>query len=231
LGLGRERSLDMKILVVDDHVFIREALRGVLKELDGAATILEASDGGQAMRLIEEHGDLGLVLLDLTLPDRDGFSLLAELRERYPAVSIVVMSALQDRDHVAKVLDLGALGFIPKSAQREVMLSALKLVFSGGIYIPPQILAREEPSPVQPRPKQSDRAAASPAQLGLTERQVEVLALMMQGKSNKAIVLDLAALTVKNHVTAILKALKVNNRTEAVIAVGELGWDLPTVGK
>jgi DNA-binding NarL/FixJ family response regulator len=223
----------MKILVVDDHVLIREALRGVLKELDEGAAILEAPDGGQAMRLIEEHGDLGLVLLDLTLPDRDGFSLLAELRERYPAVSIVVMSALQDRDNVAKALDLGALGFIPKSAQREVMLGALKLVFSGGIYIPPQILAREEAASAQPRPKQPDRPAASPAELGLTERQVEVLALMMQGKSNKAIcrVLDLAEPTVKNHVTAILKALKVNNRTEAVIAVGELGWDLPTVGK
>jgi DNA-binding NarL/FixJ family response regulator len=211
----------MKILVVDDHVLIREALRGMLRELDADASILEASEGAQAMRLVEQHGDLGLVLLDLTLPDRDGFSLLAELRERYPAVSIVVMSALQDRDNVAKALDLGALGFIPKSAQREVMLSALKLVFSGGIYIPPQILAREETAPAQPRPKSSVRAAASPAELGLTERQVEVLALMMQGKSNKAIcrVLDLAEPTVKNHVTAILKALKVTNRTEAVIKV------------
>jgi DNA-binding NarL/FixJ family response regulator len=228
----------MKILVVDDHVLIREALRGVLRELDDGAAVLEACDGGQATRLIEEHGDLGLVLLDLTLPDRDGFSLLAELRERYPAISIVVMSALQDRDNVAKALDLGALGFIPKSAQREVMLGALKLVFSGGIYIPPQILAREEavaPSALKPSAAKqtADRARVSPAELGLTGRQVDVLALMMQGKSNKAIcrVLDLAEPTVKNHVTAILKALKVNNRTEAVIAVGELGWDLPAVGK
>jgi DNA-binding NarL/FixJ family response regulator len=226
----------MKILVVDDHVLIREALRGVLKELDPDAAILEASEGGQAMRAIEEHGDLGLVLLDLTLPDRDGFSLLTELRERYPAMSVVVMSALQDREHVAKALDLGALGFIPKSAQREVMLSALKLVFSGGIYIPPQILAREEPAPqAAPKPsaKKPDLPPVSPADLGLTGRQVDVLALMMQGKSNKAIcrVLDLAEPTVKNHVTAILKALKVNNRTEAVLAVNELGWNLPPIEK
>ncbi|MFZ1093039.1 MAG: response regulator [Xanthobacteraceae bacterium] len=87
----------MKILVVDDHVLIREALRGVLRELDGAATILEASGGAAAMHLIEGHGDLGLVLLDLTLPDCDGFSLLAGIREYHPGVSIVVMSALQDR--------------------------------------------------------------------------------------------------------------------------------------
>ena len=136
----------MKILVVDDHVLIREALRGVLRELDGAATILEASGGAAAMHLIEGHGDLGLVLLDLTLPDCDGFSLLAGIREYHPGVSIVVMSALQDRATVTRALDLGALGFIPKSAQREVMLSALRLIFSGGVYIPPQILVREEPT-------------------------------------------------------------------------------------
>jgi DNA-binding NarL/FixJ family response regulator len=220
----------MKILVVDDHVLIREALRGVLKELDSQAAILEASDSGQAIRLLEEHGDVGLVLLDLTLPDRDGFSLLGELRERYPGMSIVVMSALQDRTHVAKALDLGALGFIPKSAQREVMVGALKLVFSGGIYIPPQILAQEQTAPAAAASRAA-RAPVSPADLGLTGRQLDVLALMMQGKSNKAIcrVLDLAEPTVKNHVTAILKALKASNRTEAVIAAGKLGWDFPSV--
>src|SRR5690349_9843914 len=130
-----ERSArSMKILVVDDHVLIREALRGVLSELDQETAILEASDGAEAMRAVEQHGDLDLVLLDLTLPDRDGFSLLADLRDGHPALSVVVMSALQDRDHVAKALDLGALGFIPKSAKRDVMVSALKLIFAGGIY-------------------------------------------------------------------------------------------------
>jgi len=108
----------MKILVVDDHALIREALRGVLKEVKGDAAVLEASDCRQAMQLIAEHADLSLILLDLTLPDRDGFSVLAELRERYPAISVVVLSAVQDRSSIAKALDLGALGFIPKSGQR-----------------------------------------------------------------------------------------------------------------
>jgi DNA-binding NarL/FixJ family response regulator len=126
--------------VVDDHVLIREALRGVLNELAGRATLLEAPDGGTAMQLIEEHRDLTLILLDLNLPDRDGFALLSELRERYPAISIVVLSALQDRANVMKALKRGALGFIPKSATRDVMMQALRLVFAGGIYIPPQIL-------------------------------------------------------------------------------------------
>jgi DNA-binding NarL/FixJ family response regulator len=221
----------MKVLVVDDHALMREALRGVLKELEPQATILEAPDSRQAARVVSEHTDLDLILLDLVLPDRDGFVVLSELRERHPGISIVVHSGFHDRANVVRALELGALGFIPKSAQREVMVSALNLVFSGGIYIPPEILlhpgptapgqcAQSGPSPGLPR--------SSPAQLGLTERQIEVLALMMQGKSNKAIcrMLDLAEPTVKNHVTAILKALNVTNRTEAVIAAAALGLDL-----
>jgi DNA-binding NarL/FixJ family response regulator len=215
----------MKILAVDDHVLIREALRGVVKDLNDDATFLEASDCAQATQLIGEHPDLGLILLDLSLPDRDGLAMLVELREQHPAISIVVLSAQQDRQSVVNALELGALGFIPKSAPREVMLKALQLVFAGGIYIPPEILGRSEPTPAQAAP----RPRLSPAEIGLTERQVEVLALMMQGKSNKAIcrVLDLAEPTVKNHTSAILKALKVSNRTEAVIAVIKLGLELP----
>jgi DNA-binding NarL/FixJ family response regulator len=221
----------MKVLVVDDHALIRDALRGVLKELKGDASVVEAADSRQALRLTDENPDLGLVLLDLNLPDGSGFDVLAELRGRHPAVSVVVLSALSDRDSVARALDLGATGFIPKSASREVMLSALRLVFSGGVYIPPEILGPREPSAKRGQPAVGARPG-SPRELGLTERQVEILALMMQGKSNKAICrsLDLAEPTVKNHVTAILKALKVTNRTEAVIAVGALGWELRSPG-
>ena len=221
----------MKILVVDDHVLIREALRGVLKELRSDGLILEGSDIRQAMQLMAENADIGLILLDLNLPDRDGFSALAELRERYPATSVVVLSAQQDRGSVIKALELGALGFIPKSAQREVMLAALELVFAGGIYIPPEILSSQEPMLSQSAPQSpaTHSSRASPRDLGLTERQLEVLALMMRGKSNKAIsrVLDLAEPTVKNHITAILRVLKVTNRTEAVITVIASGWELP----
>ena len=127
-----------------------------------------------------------------------------------------------------KALDGGAAGFIPKSASRDVMVSALGLIFSGGIYIPAEVFA-DRPAPASPKVRPGLRS--SPADLGLTDRQIEVLALLMQGKSNKAIcrTLGLAEHTVKNYVTAILKALNVTNRTEAVIAVGALGWDLPPV--
>ena len=217
----------MKILVVDDHVLIREALRGVLRELKGeAAIVIEAANSVQAMQQIEQNPDVELVLLDLGLPDRDGFAILAELAERHPTISVVVHSADQERNRVMKALDLGAIGFIPKSAKREVMLGAFNLIFAGGIYIPPEILDRRQVLPAAsqtgftpPKPR------ASAADLGLTERQMEVLVLMMQGKSNKAICrdLDLAEQTVKIHVSAVLKALKVANRTEAVMTAAALG--------
>jgi DNA-binding NarL/FixJ family response regulator len=221
----------MKILVVDDHDLIREALRGVLKELRPDALVLEASSGANAMGLVLEHADLGLILLDLSLPDRDGFSILAELREHYPAISIVVLSATQDRGTIVNALDLGAAGFIPKSGQREVMLSALHLVFAGGRYIPPEFLAHEEPLHSRSALKRpiTDLPRVAPLDAGMTERQLDVLAHMMQGKSNKEIcrTLNLALPTVKNHVTAILMALKVTNRTEAVIEVHKLRWKVP----
>jgi DNA-binding NarL/FixJ family response regulator len=226
----------MKFLLVDDHALIREALRGVLKELDGSAAILEASRWGDAARLLGEHPDLALVLLDLGLPDRDGFEALKEARAHHPRIPVIILSANCERASVVKALDLGAVGFIPKTGERDVMLGALRLVFSGGVYIPPEILSRSEApagsglsTAAGRRPEGS--APTSPADIGLTARQVDVLALMMQGKSNKAIcrTLDLAEPTVKNHVTAILKALKASNRTEAVIMVGTLGWELPRV--
>src|SRR5262245_34756219 len=114
----------MNILVVDDHALIREALRTVLKKLKRKAVILEASNGRQTMQLVAEHTDLNLILLDLNLPDRDGLSVLSELRERYATIAVVVLSASDDQHMVKRALALGALGFIPKTTEREIMLNA-----------------------------------------------------------------------------------------------------------
>jgi DNA-binding NarL/FixJ family response regulator len=189
-------ALGKKILLVDNHALIRDALRGLLLEVVEDAIVLEAQDCRQAMQLIEQHPDLHLILLDVA-PDRDGFLALEEVRERYPAISVVVLSGQPDRASVVKALDLGAHGFIPKSLPREVMRSALQLVLAGGIYIPAEILTR-------------DSRHTSPADLGLTERQLDVLNLMMQGKSNEEICreLGLAEPTVNKLIAAILKALK-----------------------
>jgi DNA-binding NarL/FixJ family response regulator len=181
------------------------------------------------MLSVAEHPDLELVFLDLGLPDADGFAMLKDLRDRYPSLPIVVLSALQDRDSVTRALDFGAVGFIPKSAQRAVMLSALQLVFAGGIYVPPEILHREGAPPKQALPAVRNGRPLSAGDLGLTERQMEVLSLLVGGKSNKAIgrALDLAEPTVKNHITAILRALRVTTRAEAIVAANQLGWKLP----
>jgi len=187
-------------------------------------TVLEAADSREAMRLIEGHPDLSLILLNLNLPDRDGFSVLSELRMSHPAISVVVMSAEQDHDTVVKALDAGALGFIPKSATREVILGAMQLVISGGVYIPPQVLPGADLGLTERQMVDllAVPGAVSPADLGLTGLQMDVLTLIMQGKSNKAIcrVLDLSEPTVKSHVSAILRALKVNRKRPR-------GGDLP----
>jgi len=217
----------MKFLVVDDHALIRDAMRGVLKELEGGAIVLEAASARQAMDLIPQHPDLALILLDLQLPDRDGIEAMGELRELYPAISVVMLSAFNDRDNVVRALDNGALGFIPKTDSREILLGALRLILAGGIYIPPEILILG-PAMTAASDSTTPAKRPSPAELGLTARQVDVLALMMEGKNNKLIcrALELAEPTVKNHVSAILKALGVTNRTEAVLAVAALGWEL-----
>jgi DNA-binding NarL/FixJ family response regulator len=220
-----------RILIVDAHFLIREALREALKRMTGGVSLIEATRGDQAMRFVSEQSEIDLVLLELDLPDRDGFSVLYELRQRYPAIPVVVLSARNDCESVERTLALGASGFIPKSEQLEIMLSALELVLAGGVYLPSEILARQDTTP-RPNLAQVGARAVTPADLGLTKRQIDVLQLMMQGKSNKAIcrVLKLAEPTVKNHVTAILKVLKVSNRTEAVLAVDDLAKGRQPVG-
>jgi DNA-binding NarL/FixJ family response regulator len=219
----------MKILVIDDHVLIRQAMQGVLKKLKRDVEVLEASSCQEALQMASQNPDISLILLDLTMPDRDGFSVLTELRELYPAISVVVLSAVQDSANVTRALDLGAAGYIPKSARADIITNALRLVMSGGIYVPPEILARGEPLSAAPGAHENVRSQLTPEDIGLTDRQLSVLALVMQGKSNKTICRDLrlAEPTVKNHVTAILRALKVCSRTEAVVAVNRMGWNLP----
>src|SRR5712671_2604478 len=175
----------MKFLVLDDHELIREAMRAALAQMESDAEIFEASDGAEGIRMVEQHPDLDLIMLDLNLPDRDGFSLLAALRRNHPGISVVVMSGQQDQYSVVKALNMGALGFIPKSVPRRVILGALQLVLSGGIYIPPQGLATGQPqaatstalpsaSKASAAPPPGGDAKVSPADLGLTPRQCDV---------------------------------------------------------
>ena len=160
----------MKFLVVDDHALIREALRGVLVELQGDAVVLEAGTCGEAMALIHQHADLSLMLLDLKLPDRDGFDVMAELREHHPALSVVMLSAFNDRDNVIKALDGGALGFIPKTGSRDVLVNALRLILAGGVYIPPDVLNRTPSATAEPGQPAAAARRPSPARAAASRR-------------------------------------------------------------
>jgi len=224
--IAREEAV--KILVADDHPLLREALGQVLRELDSEITVLEAGDGTAVNWLVAEHLDLDLVLLDICLPGVNGLELFDELRVGYPALPLVALSALDDPSTVKAVLASGALGFIPKSSSHAVMVNALRLILAGGRYLPPELLADEWASATRRGSIDGDRAAVAIEDLGLTERQSQVLALMAQGQSNKLICrkLGLAEATVKVHVTAVLRALKVTTRTQAVVAINRLGLRL-----
>jgi DNA-binding NarL/FixJ family response regulator len=223
----------MKFLVVDDHALIRDAMRGVLRELDAEGLVLEAASGAVAQDQLAAHDDIDLVLLDLHLPDADGMELLAAIGRTRPGTAVVMLSGEVDQERIQAALALGAQGYIPKSESRDVLSRALSLVLAGGVYVPPAAVAglgrRAVAAPALPAAPAPDGPA--PADLGLTERQLEVLALLMEGKNNKLIcrALDLAEPTVKNHVSAILRALGVSSRTEAVLAVTRLGLKLPRV--
>lgn len=221
----------MKILIVDDHPLIREALRHVLPGLAADIRLYDASDCDGGLALADQHPDFDLALLDLTLPGCRGMSALKTFRAAQPALPIVVLSGFDDTDTVIAALDQGAMGFIPKSSSNEVLLGALRLVLSGGVYVPRQAIAGEY-GLGSPRRDDTARRPQTPSDIGLTERQAEVLTLMVQGKPNKEICreLNLAEGTVKVHITAILKALGASNRTQAVVAASRIGLKLGPSG-
>src|SRR5687768_5139281 len=221
----------MKALIVDDHALVREALARVLTGLVPDATIFEAGEPASAFAMIAREPDLELVLLDLSLPGMHGLAALRTLRTNHPSVAVVVVSATSDRDSVEQVLDMGAMGFIPKSSSNEVIRTALRLVLAGSVYVPPELIGRG--SAAQPVPAPAAQPTRTPGEVGLSQRQAEILALIMEGRSNKQICreLNLAESTVKNQTTVILKALDATRRTQAVLAASRLGLVLPVVGK
>jgi DNA-binding NarL/FixJ family response regulator len=217
-----------KVLVVDDHALIRQGLRPILRQLGNAGeevTVIEAGSYTEALERIAENPDLDLVLLDLRMPDVSGFAALADIEESHPQVPIVVMTGEEDPRLVREAFDQGALGFIPKSSPPQVILAALRLVLSGGTYVPPHIMTAPNTPPHSTAQMPHVGLAAAADRLGITPRQSDVLALLLAGKSNKVISreLDLAEGTVKNHVAAVLKALDVDTRVQAVIAAARLG--------
>jgi two-component system nitrate/nitrite response regulator NarL len=197
----------MRFLIVDDHPIMREGVAAVLKQAAEGAEVLHAESGAGALAAIAQGPDIDVVFLDLMLPAPGGLAVLEELGERHPGLPIIMLSSSEERADVRRSLALGALGYVPKSASSATLLAALQLVLAGEIYVPP-FMAHET----------GEQGPLAALAAGLTDRQIEVLRLIAADQTNKQIAYQLAVSekTVKAHVTAIFRALRVANRAEAV---------------
>ncbi len=223
----------MKVLLIDDHPLILTALQNVIEGLGNDVSVRGVAGARAAREALAADAGFDLVLLDLNLGDADGFALLVELRNAYPAVPVVVVSASDRSADVIRAIDLGAMGFVPKRASNETLQEALRVVMKGGIYVPPMTMRSDDfaggggavaaPADAQGTPSPAQHAAAL-ATFKLTPRQTDVLSLLLRGLSNKLIAreLNLSVETVKDHVAAVLRALGVNSRTQAVLAVSQM---------
>jgi DNA-binding NarL/FixJ family response regulator len=198
----------MNVLIADDHPLVRDALARAVQQLAADVQVREAGDLEGLLRLVAQ-GDADLALVDLNMPGMDGVAGLRRLREAAPTLPVVVASGQEDVATIRAVLAAGAVGFIPKSERSEVLLGALRLVQSGGTYVPSRLLTAPPATP----------------SLELTPRQLDVLHCLQRGEPNKSIARELGLTegTVKIHIAAILRVLQVRNRTEAVIRARALG--------
>jgi DNA-binding NarL/FixJ family response regulator len=212
----------MRILLVDDHPLMADALALALSTLDRQPEMRHASSLQSALEIGAGPPEFDLVMLDLGLPGCTALQALERFRERHPALPVVVFSGTSDTASITAALDLGAMGFIPKTSPREVLVNAVRLVVSGGVYVPPEALKSAGAD------TQAPAAALTLEHLQLSPRQTEVLALLLKGLPNKLIArrLQISENTTKIHVSAVLHALGVSSRTQALIAANRLGLRL-----
>ncbi|MDO8206425.1 MAG: response regulator transcription factor [Gallionella sp.] len=210
----------MKILLADDHALFRDGMRYVLQQLSESLEILEADNFLDCLKIAGQHPELDMLLLDLHMPGSDGPKSVSYFHQRYPHIPVVVVSGEECCSNMEKVMDYGASGFVCKSSNANTMLSALNLVMSGGVYLPPEILRHYELEAAH-----VDRRSLHTNAYGLTQRQMQVLQHLCAGMSNKEIAsrIHLAEGTVKIHVAAVYHTLKVGSRIEAVRAAEHLG--------
>ena len=216
-GQRRERHVT-KILIVEDHALVREAMAQSLVRLEFAVECIEAANADEALAALDAHADLDLAVVDLMLPDVNGFALLGILGKRFPDMPAIVVSAMDDEASVRRALKAGASGFVSKASSGEVLLQAVREVLDGGA-----------PAPVNGVSGPARHAAKPPAErFGLTTAQSRVLELLAGGRSNREIaeLLGLTEGTVKVHMTAIYRALGVSSRSQALVAIARSGTRL-----
>lgn len=223
MGAKKNKVVLMNILIVDDHALFRDGMRYVLQQLADEVEIVEAASFPEALRRMEINPKFDLVLMDLSMPGSEGAASVRHLHHRYPDASIVVVSGLDHRDEIERVMESGAVGFISKSTPSKVMLNALRLVLDGGIYLPPQLLQTALPPEPAQAPNHAPRKQTNAH--GLSARQNEALTLLGRGLSNKEIaeVMGLAEGTVKIHIAAVYQVLHIGSRFEAIRAAERMG--------
>lgn len=207
----------LKILIADDHALMREGIHIVLSRLKREYQLVSAANYEDVLNCLKNNIDFGLILIDLNMPGEKPFTGLSQVLDNSKETPVVVLSASEDPADIHRSIELGASGFIPKSASNDVLIAALELVLSGGIYLPPGLYDYAS--------KENDNIhKKDTAESTLTRRQKEVLQLLAQGESNKSIgrILGLSEGTVRTHVNAIFKTLNVNNRTQASVCAHEL---------
>ncbi|MDP6787596.1 MAG: response regulator transcription factor [Rhodospirillales bacterium] len=207
--------------MADSQTLFREGLILVLKGGDEQVRGVEAIDFSGTLRAGEEHGDLRLILIDFHLPGMEGWAGIKTLRHRLPDIPVAVMSPIADYRHVRASMKSGAVGYIPKTLSSKVLTAALNLIFSGGVYLPPESLY-DDYRFAGADWMRADGASSPPE---LTRRQTDVVKLLAEGLSNKEIGqrLSLSEGTIKLHITALLKKFQANNRTQVVIKAIRLG--------
>ena len=213
-------SVTMKLLIVDDHPVLRDGLVALLQHASPDTTVLQARNAIEGLALADGCADLDVILLDLEMPGMKGLEALSEFGRKRPDVPVIVLSSSEDARDVRQSLASGALGYVPKSASQQVLLSAIRLVMNGDLYIPPLIL---DDKSLQLAP---GGQGANPERTSLlTPRQIEILRLLSEGMPNKTIAttLGLSVKTVKVHITTIFRALNVVNRTQAAVAGRKAG--------
>ncbi len=225
----------MRVLLVDDHTLFRDGLKTLLGNIDQFNEVLDVDCGQAAISFLEDDDDIDVVLLDYELGDMSGLEVLSVIKAENPEIPVIMLSAREESALIQDLLAKGASGFITKTSSSDVMLSAISLVVSGGIYIPPAILTGQVTTPNTSAPTTGIKKplnansflAPNMAEHGyqLTQRQTDVLEELGKGLSNKEIAreLNMSPSTVKVHVAAILKELDAKNRTVAVTMAKDMG--------
>lgn len=223
----------MNALLIDDHFCAREGVVCLLKQIFPALNVFEAESFEQGL-LVVRSTPLNLVLLDVQLPGKGGLAGLAELKNAFADLCVVIFSGLDDRELVFEALRLGAMGYICKSVSRQVFVEALRDVLSGKVYLPASVVGPQHDFKHGMSTNIGIKPVSNPASLGLTPREFEVLSWLVQGKCNKEIArkLNIEEQTVKNYLRPIFQKFAVTKRTELMVKVYEKGivFGRPGVG-